>query len=188
MDGIKHKHVAYTLVFLPSLLDYIQLTIMTKQFKTFFRKFYIQEKCLGLQHTHLIFNQCTWERFWTLERGGRGGGVAEEFGKLISENSDKTAGFMLAGINIFWARLILAWATRQGLKWALRRAQNTLMPKNINYLLFTILEGFEKIKTAKTDNKGSLNHITQAFTCRFYFCPKLAINYNIVPFEFLNII
>lgn len=38
--------------------------------------------------------------------GREGGGVAEEFGKLISENSDKTAGFMLAGINIFWARLI----------------------------------------------------------------------------------
>ena len=90
MDGIKHKHVAYTLVFLPSLHDYIQLTMMTKQFKTFFRKLHIQEKCLGLQHTHLTFNQCTSERFWTLERGGRGGGVAEEFGKLIVPSTEHT--------------------------------------------------------------------------------------------------
>lgn len=90
MDGIKHKHVAYTLVFLPSLLDYIQLTMMTKQFKTFFRKLHIQEKCLGLQHTHLTLINAPEKDFGLWRGAGGGGGVAEEFGKLIVPSTKHT--------------------------------------------------------------------------------------------------
>ena len=49
---------------------------------------------------------------------------------------------MFAGINMF--------------KMSLRRAQNIFMPKNINSITGTIiivLEGIEKIKTEKNDNK-----------------------------------
>ena len=63
---------------------------------------------------------------------------------------------MLAGINVFWARLrlILARAVRRGLKWALRRAQNIFMPKNINSITIIItLEDIERINTEKNDNK-----------------------------------
>ena len=62
--------------------------------------------------------------------------------------SNITIEFMLAGINMFWARLdSLA-------KMSLRRAQNIFMPKNINSITIIItLEGTEKIKTEKNDNK-----------------------------------
>ena len=63
---------------------------------------------------------------------------------------------MLAGMNMFWARLrlILARAARPGLKMSLRRAQNIFMLKNINSITINItLEGIEKIKTEKNDNK-----------------------------------
>ena len=69
---------------------------------------------------------------------------------------NKTTEFMFAGINLFWAqlRLILARAVRRGLKWALRRAQNIFMPKNINSVTIIItLEGIERINTEKNDNK-----------------------------------
>ena len=57
-----------------------------------------------------------------------------------------TIEFMFAGINMFWARLRLILS--------LRRAQNILMPKNINSITINItLEGIEKIKTEKNDNK-----------------------------------
>ena len=67
---------------------------------------------------------------------------------------------MFAGINMFWARLrlILARAARlekskKGPK-HMRRAQNIFMPKNINSITINItLEGIEKIKTEKNDNK-----------------------------------
>ena len=62
---------------------------------------------------------------------------------------------MFAGINMFWARLrlILARAARL-VKMSLRRAQNIFMPKNINSITINItLEGIEKIKTEKNDNK-----------------------------------
>ena len=58
---------------------------------------------------------------------------------------------MFAGINRFWAqlRVILARA-----KMSLRRAQNIFMPKNRNSITINItLEGTEKIKTEKNDNK-----------------------------------
>jgi len=64
-------------------------------------------------------------------------------------NANKTIEFMLAGINMFWAllRLILARAVRQELKWALRRAQNIFMPKNIKSITIIItLEGIERRK------------------------------------------
>ena len=74
---------------------------------------------------------------------------------------DKTIELMFAGIvNVFWAqlRLILARAVRQGLKWAVRRAQNISMSKNINcvsvVIIIIALEGIEKIKTEiKNDNE-----------------------------------
>ena len=59
---------------------------------------------------------------------------------------------MFAGINMFWVwlRLILARAVRRGLKWALRRAQNIFMPKNINSITIIItLESIEETKTLK---------------------------------------
>ena len=59
---------------------------------------------------------------------------------------------MFACIYMFWARLrlILARAVRLGLKWALRRAQNIFMPKNINSITIMItLEGIEEINTEK---------------------------------------
>ena len=58
---------------------------------------------------------------------------------------------MFAGINRFWAqlRVILARA-----KMSLRRAQNIFMLQNINSITIIItLEGIEKIKTQKNDNK-----------------------------------
>ena len=56
---------------------------------------------------------------------------------------------MFAGINMFWTRLKLIWK-----KMSLRRAQNIFMPKNINSITINItLEGIEKIKTEKNDNK-----------------------------------
>ena len=60
-----------------------------------------------------------------------------------------TIEFMFAGINMFWARLRLL------SKMSLRRAQNIFMPKNIlNSITINItLEGTEKIKTEKNDNK-----------------------------------
>ena len=47
---------------------------------------------------------------------------------------------MFAGINRFWAwvRLILAWASWQGLKGALKRAQNMFMPNNINFITMSL--------------------------------------------------
>ena len=71
---------------------------------------------------------------------------------------NKTIEFMFAGINMFWARLrlILARAVRRGLKWALRRAQNIFMPKNINSITIIItLEGIERINTEKMTTKWS---------------------------------
>ena len=74
---------------------------------------------------------------------------------------------MFAGINMFWARLrlILARAVRRGLKWALRRAQNIFMPKNINSITIIItLEGIERINTEKMKTKLSEQSRTQVFT------------------------
>ena len=74
---------------------------------------------------------------------------------------------MFAGINMFWARLrlILARAVRRGLKWALRRAQNIFMPKNINSITIIItLEGIERINTEKMTTKLSEQSRTQVFT------------------------
>ena len=74
---------------------------------------------------------------------------------------------MFAGINMFWARLrlILARAVRRGLKWALRRAQNIFMPKNINSITIIItLEGIERIDTEKMTTKLSEQSRTQVFT------------------------
>ena len=65
---------------------------------------------------------------------------------------------MFAGINMFLARLslILARAFRRGLKWALRRAQNIFMPKNINSITIIItLEDIERINTEKMTTKRS---------------------------------
>ena len=57
---------------------------------------------------------------------------------------------MFAGINMFWARL----DSFLRAKMSLRRAQNIFMPKNINSITIIItLEGIEKIKTEKNDNK-----------------------------------
>jgi len=59
---------------------------------------------------------------------------------------------MFVDINMFWAqlRLTLAWAIRQGLKWALRMVQNIFMPKNLNCITTVIsLEGTEKLKAEK---------------------------------------
>ena len=57
---------------------------------------------------------------------------------------------MFAGINMFWARLRLILKNEM----SLRRAQNIFMPKNINSITIIItLEGIEKIKTEKNDNK-----------------------------------
>ena len=59
---------------------------------------------------------------------------------------------MFAGINMFWARLRLILAARA--KMSLRRAQNIFIPKNINSItIIIVLEGIEKIKTEKNDNK-----------------------------------
>ena len=66
--------------------------------------------------------------------------------------------FMFTDINMFWARLrlILAGAVRRGLKWALRRAQNIFMPKNINTIAIIItLDGIEEINTEKMTTKHS---------------------------------
>ena len=74
---------------------------------------------------------------------------------------------MFAGINMFWARLrlILARAVRRGLKWALRRAQNIFMPKNINSItIINTLEGIERINTEKMTTKLSEQSRTQVFT------------------------
>ena len=60
---------------------------------------------------------------------------------------------MFFGINMFWARLRLILA-RAAESLSLRRAQNIHMPKNINSITINItLEGIEKIKTEKNDNK-----------------------------------
>ena len=45
------------------------------------------------------------------------------------------------GISSAWLPQILAQAVSQGLKWALRRAQNTFMPKNINRISIIISLG-----------------------------------------------
>ena len=78
---------------------------------------------------------------------------------LITEiNKNKAIEFMFAGINMFWARLrlILARAVRRGFKWALIRAQNIFMPKNINSITIIItLEGIERINTEKMTTKHS---------------------------------
>ena len=52
-----------------------------------------------------------------------------------------TIEFMFTGINMFWARilLILTQAARQRSKRTLRRAQNLLMPKNINSIQLLLL-------------------------------------------------
>ena len=61
-----------------------------------------------------------------------------------------TIEFMFAGINMFWARLRLILES----KMSLRRAQNIFMLKNINSITINItLEGTEKKKTEKNDNK-----------------------------------
>ena len=73
--------------------------------------------------------------------------------KMDSALIDKT---MFAGINMFWARLrlILDRAVRRELKWALRRAQNIFMPKNISCIAIVITsEGIEKINTENSDNQ-----------------------------------
>ena len=67
---------------------------------------------------------------------------------------------MFEGINMFWAwlRLILTQAVRRGLKWALRRAQNIFMPKDINSITIIItlgIKGIEKINTEKMTTKHS---------------------------------
>ena len=65
---------------------------------------------------------------------------------------------MFAGINMFWAALILILvrAVRRGLKRAQRRAQNIFMPKNINSTTIIItLEGIEKVNTEKMTTKQS---------------------------------
>ena len=63
---------------------------------------------------------------------------------------------MFAGINMFWAigtHFSPRLAARA--KMSLRRAQNVFMPKNINSITIIItLEGIEKIKTEKIDNKA----------------------------------
>jgi len=64
--------------------------------------------------------------------------------------------FMFTGMDMFWTRLglILAQAIRQGLKQALRRAQNIFKPKQINCITIIItLEGIEEMKTEKNDDK-----------------------------------
>ena len=74
---------------------------------------------------------------------------------MLAQSSDsinKTIEYMFMGINMFWAQLrfISAPAIRQGLKWALRRTLNIFMAKKINCsITVIILEGIEKIKTAK---------------------------------------
>ena len=76
----------------------------------------------------------------------------------VINDINKTIEFMFVGINMFWARLrlILECAIRQGLKWALRRAQNIFMPKNINSIIIIItLEGIERINTEKMATKRS---------------------------------
>ena len=83
--------------------------------------------------------------------------VIHDFITLISTNN-KTIEFMFPGTNMFWARLkpTLARPVRRGLKWALRRAQNIFMPKNINSITIIItLEGIEKINTEKMTTKHS---------------------------------
>ena len=80
------------------------------------------------------------------------------------EQENKTIEFMFAGINMFWARLrlILARAFRRGLKWALRRAQNIFMSKNINSITIIItLEGIEIINTEKMTAKRSEEYFFQ---------------------------
>ena len=65
---------------------------------------------------------------------------------------------MFAGINMFWARLrlILARAVRLVLKWALRRAQNIFISKNMNSITIIItLEGIERMNTEKMTTKRS---------------------------------
>ena len=69
---------------------------------------------------------------------------------------------MFEGINMFWVRLrlILARAIRRGLEWALRRAQNIFMPKNINSITIIItLEGTERINTEKMKTKWSEEYV-----------------------------
>ena len=83
-----------------------------------------------------------------------------------------TIEFMFAGINMFWVRLrlILARAVRRGLKWALRRAQNIFMPKNINSITNVItLEGIEETNTEKMTTK-------QVWI--IFFSPALGENVN----------
>ena len=78
--------------------------------------------------------------------------------------NNKTIEFMFLGINMFWARLRLALvrAIRPGLKWALRRAQNIFMPKNINSVTIIItLKGIEKLKTEKMTTKQSEEYFFQ---------------------------
>ena len=68
----------------------------------------------------------------------------------IARTANITIEFMFAGINMFWARLSLAARA----KMSLRRALNIFMPKNINSITINItLDGTEKIKTEKNDNK-----------------------------------
>ena len=77
-------------------------------------------------------------------------------------NKNKAIEFMFAGINMFWAqlRLILARAVRRGFKWALIRAQNIFMPKNINSITIIItLEGIERINTEKMTTKHSEEYL-----------------------------
>ena len=67
----------------------------------------------------------------------------------MHSESDVTIEFMFLGIKMFWARLI-----KNESKMSLRRAQNIFMPKNINSInINIILEGIDKIKTEKNDNK-----------------------------------
>ena len=73
-------------------------------------------------------------------------------------DNNKIIEFMFEDTNLFWAplRLILARAVRRGLKWALRRAKNIVMPKNIIFITIIItLEGIEKIKSKKKTTKQS---------------------------------
>ena len=89
------------------------------------------------------------------------------FNGLLFDN--KTMELMFADTNIFWARLslILAPAVMLGLKWALRRAQNISVPRNINCItifLWSLWRVLRKEKRKKNDNKT---------VWRIFFSPTL---------------
>ena len=97
---------------------------------------------------------------------------------------------MFASINMFWARLRLIFKNESEKG---RRAQNILMPKNINSVTIIItLEGIEKIKTEKKNDKwqqDSLNNHASIYNLNgFYFsinenAQELARKYEIFSFD-----